>query len=781
MNRNKIKKLFALAVISGALMTGIKSEAYAVVTDYAIKVNDQVYSYNQNDLTNSFLDYKINKPAKLYEDFKTKLKDGNGFYAFKDDKKGFIPYETLEKGLLQAKNDKKAFNVDKVIEMDDCKAIEVSSVKEIKVNEKDEISEVLIKKEDENKDNKNDDNKVKNEETVTSKSTTSSSKSSGGSSSRRSSSSERRVETKKEQAVNPKQKKEEVQKKPEVEKNKEEKKAEQAVNPEQKKEEVEKKLEVEKDKEEKTNSMIPKITEGKRCAVEKNEKPASITSGKSIKLKSEITQVAQKSYPLINQETTVFIRGVVENDGKIEVAGQNIEVKKGDKYSVVADKIKEHFKNNEDWQVEHKYVQAGYQSNLTFKAKKVRDHVDNLFVSGNGIEFFNIKNEAYGFKGIMENREVCTATVLEDCKKNETINIKVSSDIVNKTFAILKVEVKSGESKNTLAERIATQLKANEEIKRYFTIQNNKDKIVLTQKNIADKLDLKVTIENEEKSQSEDNREKSHESVSAPVNKEAENLKGKQVEEEQKKQQEGQIKQIQPEKQQDEKEKIKNQENTLLLEVESIKEGSVVQPSINQEGYLAFKFKGEKQDKLNKEQEIKVLDKTIKLEKGDDSSKIKTKILEAFKDHKEWNFDIGYVVVEGNGASVKYDCKRAQENVDKFAEDTDEIKFIQDNRISGDPGKEEVKEQFQIVVKKPSSEKTTINITLKLKGTSSVLGQVKVEIEAKETVEQVAKNIAKALKGNNNISRLYTIEVKQANIVLTQNKASGNQTEVIIK
>ncbi|WP_053069912.1 hypothetical protein [Clostridium novyi] len=778
MNKNKIRKLFAVAVISGALMTGLKSEAYAVVTDYAIKVNDQVYSYNQNNLISSFLDYKINKPAKLYEDFKSKLKAGNGFYAFKDDKKGFIPYETLEKGFLEAKYSKKTFNIDKIIEMDDCKAIEVNSVKEIKINEKNEISEVLTKKEDENKDNKNDDNKAKSEETVTSKSTTSSSKSSGGSSSRRSSSSKRREEPKKE-VVNQEPKKEEAQKKPEVVKDKEENKVDQVVKPEEKKEEVQKKPEVEKNKEEKTNSMIPKITEGKKCVVEKNEKPASITSGKDVKLKSEITQVAQKSYPSINQETTVFIRGVVENDGKIEVAGQKIEVKKDDKYSVVADKIKEHFKNNEHWEVEHKYVQAGYQSNLTFKAKKAEDHVGNLFVSGNGIEFFNIKNEAYGFKGIREDREVCTVTVLDECKKNETINIKVSSDIVNKTFATLKLEVKSGETKNILAQRIATELKANKEIKRCFTVENNEDKIVLTQNNIADKLNLKVTIENEEKSQNEDNREKSHESVSAPVNKEAENLKQKQVEEEQKKQQEGQIKQIQPENQQSEKEKIKNQQNTLLIETESIKEGSVVQPSTVQEGHFGFKFKGEKQNKLNKDQEIKVLDKVIKLEKGDDSSKIKSKILEAFKDHKDWNFDIGYVVVEEKGASVGYICKRAQENVDKFAEDTDEIKFIQDNRTSGDPGKEEVKEQFQIVVKKPSSEKTTINITLKLKGTSNVLGQVNVEIEAKETVEQVAQNIAKALKSN--ISRLYNIEVKQANVILTQKEASRYQTEVIIK
>ncbi|GAB6148833.1 hypothetical protein [Clostridium novyi] len=795
MNKNKIRKLFAVAVISGALMTGLKSEAYAVVTDYAIKVNDQVYSYNQNNLISSFLDYKINKPAKLYEDFKSKLKAGNGFYAFKDDKKGFIPYETLEKGFLEAKYSKKTFNIDKIIEMDDCKAIEVNSVKEIKINEKNEISEVLTKKEDENKDNKND-NKAKSEETVTSKSTTSSSKSSGGSSSRRSSSSKRREEPKKE-VVNQEPKKEEVQKKPEVVKDKKQKKEEavnqepkkEVVNQEPKKEEIQKKPEVVKDKEEKKleeknkrEEVFPQIAQGKRGEVKENEKPQPITSGKNVKLKSEITQVSQKQYTPVYQVTTVFIMGTVENDGTIDVAGEKVEVKKGDDYSKVAQKIRDKFKNNEDWNVESKYVQSGYKYNLTFTSKKIKNHVDNLFTSGNGIEFANVINEQYGFKGISPKQEVCTVTVLNDSTEKQILNIKVYGEAVNREFCAISVELESNDTKEKIAEKIAAKLKQNSEINRLFTsVENNGDKVILKQRQV-DKMNLKVTIEDSSKKQE---KIASESVVKSQVNDDEQ----RQLQEQKDKKTEEEREKSALKKQQEDSEVLKKEQTEQVQNEEikivskQIKEGTTGEKGTNQTGTLGFIFKGTAKDKLTKNQKAEILDKTIEFESGDDSSKIKSKILKAFEGHQDWKFEVNYVVSEAQGARVKYTCNKIQEDVpsEEFAKDTDEIKFMISNDMSGSIGKPEQKEELEIVVEKLANKNATLDITLSVATNKSNLGNVKVQIKEKDNLEDVAKKIEEALKANTRISRLYAIKAEGSKVTLIQNIASKDQTDITIK
>ncbi|WP_158072902.1 hypothetical protein, partial [Clostridium haemolyticum] len=114
-------------------------------------------------------------------------------------------------------------------------------------------------------------------------------------------------------------------------------------------------------------------------------------------------------------------------------------------------------------------------------------------------------------------------------------------------------------------------------------------------------------------------------------------------------------------------------------------------------GDLAFKFKGKGQNKLQNPQTIKILDKTIQLDAGDDSSKIKTKILKAFEGNQDWIFGVGYVVIEENGASVQYKCKEIMENVDKLAEDTSEIKFIQEDEDMGTLGVAEKKKCVKLL------------------------------------------------------------------------------------
>ncbi|MCD3193719.1 hypothetical protein G8S49_03630 [Clostridium botulinum C] len=435
----KIKEFCVAATLSGALMVSLHTTAYAVITDYTIKVNEQIFSYNQNELEKSFLSYKSGEKSRLYEDFRSKLNEGNGFYAFKDDKKGFIPYKTVEKGFLESKYNSKSFNIDEFIESDTCKSVEVQSVNKVNIDEKNEI----IIKENISTENK----EIKKQEESTSTSSTSSS------SSRRirSSSSSKRnkvIEVKKEEKI----------------------------------------VQVEKAEQEK-QAQIQRESEVK---INQQKEEQKLVAKSDVLIKSEITQTAQKSRRGNYQVTTVMIEGTVQANGVFQVAGERVEVQKGDDYSRVADKIYNKFKNNENWLVEFKYVQAGYKANITFTSKKIREHVNSLVVSGNGIKF-KYKNEEHGTLPIAEKAEICTVTVLDTSKSNNTLKIKVSSNVINKTFATLSAKLESGDSKETIAEKISNALRSNANITRYFIVKNHGSQIVLTER-IADKLNLKVEL-----------------------------------------------------------------------------------------------------------------------------------------------------------------------------------------------------------------------------------------------------------------------------------------------
>ncbi|KEI15274.1 hypothetical protein [Clostridium novyi] len=489
--KNKIKNFCVAATLSGALMASLHTTAYAVITDYAIKINEQIFSYNQNELEKSFLSYKSGEKSRLYEDFRSKLSEGNGFYAFKDDKKGFIPYKTVEKGFLESKYNSKSFNIDEFIESDTCKSVEVQSVNKVNIDEKNEI----IIKENISTENK----EIKKQEESTSTSSTSSS------SSRRirSSSSSKRnkvIEVKKEEKI--------VQ----VEKAEQEKQAQIQRESEAKRKQEEKGAQVQKERElVEKKAKEQKAEEERRAQAEKaeQEKQAQIQRESEVKInqqkeeqklvaksnaliKSEITQTAQKSRLGNYQVTTVMIQGTVKENGVFQVAGERVEVQKGDDYSKVAHKIYNKFKNNENWLVEFKYVQAGYKANITFTSKKIREHVNSLVVSGNGIEF-KYTNEEYGTLPIGEMAEICTVTVLDNSKLNNTLKIKVSSDVINQTFATLSVKLESGDSKEKIAEKISNALRSNFNISQYFNVKNQGSQIILTQK-VAYKLNLKVEL-----------------------------------------------------------------------------------------------------------------------------------------------------------------------------------------------------------------------------------------------------------------------------------------------
>ncbi|KEH98718.1 hypothetical protein [Clostridium massiliodielmoense] len=756
MNRGKIKKIFAMAVISGTLMVGAKNTAYAVITDYAIKLDNQVYSYNKSQLEESFLNYKAGEDAKLYEDFHSKLGSSKGFYAFKDDKRGFVSYEAIEKGFLKSKDDKKSFDVEKFVENDKSESLEVKETKEVVVNDKGSL-EVKENKQDTVKDSKIESNDQKG--------------SSDSSSSSKGSSSSKRNKGEKKTRVVPVADK--------VVENRQPAEKEEAV-------------EVDNKVRQPMPAIIPEGEKPKEVEVPKAE--AQVSEG-SIRIKSETTQTAQKFRLATNQVTTILIEGTVENNGSMEISGKSIPVNKGDKYHNVADKIYNAFKENEDWSVEYKYVQSGYKSNLTFTSKKHRNHIDFNLQNSNGIVFKTI-NEEYGQKAIGSRMEICTVTVLDNCTDNTTLKIKVLSDILNKTFAVTSVDVQKGDTKEKIAEKITTQLKSEANVTQYFNVKNEGVVITLTQKE-ADPINLKVTMENVNKKVVEP-AVVPVEKVPVPrpeVNDDAERqaaLKKQQQLEEERQAQKNREAEEAAERAKIEKEReaeVQNQE--IQIESKCIEKGSTVEFGRVQTGNLAFKLQGKATDglredqeaKLTKDQTAKILDKTIEFKAGDDSSKIKSKILKVFEGHKDWVFEVGFVVIENHGASVKYTCNKIQDDVygEKFAKDTEEIKFMQSNVTSGEVGKPEVKEKLEIAVKKLSNRKSTVNISIKIKGQQKESGNVNVEIEAKDSVDQVAQKIAIALKGNDEISRLYKIEVQKDKVILTQNMASKNETEITIK
>lgn len=198
-------------------------------------------------------------------------------------------------------------------------------------------------------------------------------------------------------------------------------------------------------------------------------------------------------------------------------------------------------------------------------------------------------------------------------------------------------------------------------------------------------------------------------------------------------------------------------------------------------GDLAFKFKGKGQNKLQNPQTIKILDKTIQLDAGDDSSKIKTKILKAFEGNKDWIFGVGYVVIEENGARVQYKCKKIMENVDKLAEDTSEIKFIQVDEDMGTLGVAEKKEVCEVTVNSASNKQETINFTLKDTRANITLAKVTINVNPQDDTRKIAELLYNELKSK--ASRLYDIKLEKENskIILKQRLAINAGTTVSIE
>ncbi|KEI03219.1 cell envelope integrity protein TolA [Clostridium botulinum D/C] len=759
--KKRIKEFCVAATLSGALMAGLHTTVYAVITDYAIKVNEQIFAYNQNELEQSFLNYKSGEKSRLYEDFRSKLSEGNGFYAFKDDKKGFVPYEAVEKGFLKSKdNNNKSFNINKFVEEHTCKPVEVQIVRKVSIDEKNEI----IIKENNTTNNKEVNKEIKKEEKPQN---TSSSSSRGGSSGSSSSSKE----------VKPS-----INKVPEIKK--EEKQPLPAVIPEGNREEVKKVVQPE-----------PQISQGK------------------VSIKSQITQTAQRPRLANYQVTTIIIEGTVENDGIFEIAGERLEVKKGDSYSKVADKIYNKFKNNENWEVIFKYVQSGYKANLTFTSKKLREHIDSLVVNGNGIKF-KAAHEQYGKLAISERREICTVTVLNNSESNNTLKIKVSSDILRNTFATLSVEIKAGDSKEKIAEKISNELKKNANITQYFTVKNSGSQIMLTQK-LADSINLTVTAEGTEnklvkpvkevveKQQSEEEKraqaQKEQQDRQAQLQREAE-AKRQQAEKEaqiqkereaaekkakeqqqaeeekraqaQRKEQERQIqlqKEAEAKKQQEEAQRLAEVKSNMLIKSEITREpkrgvsGSYQSTTILIQGTVI------------KKGQIQIAGETVEVEQGDNYSKVADKIYRKFQNNENWEVNFKYIQV-GVKSNLNFTSKKIKEHVDSLVQNGNGLNFASTNERFGSVGVAEVKGESTITVLNTSTENKNVKLKIENKVKTLPPFEIQIQLNKQDSKEKIAEKIAQALQNDQRVSRYYQIKNNGLKVTLTQKNLDMNNS-----
>ncbi|NFV47316.1 transglutaminase [Clostridium botulinum] len=129
MNKKSLKVLSIGAILGSIMQVGMPLSAEAAVDAYIIKVSQEIYSYNKDEVIEDFLNYKAGYKSNLYNDFYIKLKMANGFYSFHDKKTGYIKYEDVENKYLESKLKNKKFDAEKFTESNECKLIEVNWTK----------------------------------------------------------------------------------------------------------------------------------------------------------------------------------------------------------------------------------------------------------------------------------------------------------------------------------------------------------------------------------------------------------------------------------------------------------------------------------------------------------------------------------------------------------------------------------------------------------------------------------------------------------------------------
>ncbi|KEI16561.1 hypothetical protein [Clostridium haemolyticum] len=495
----------------------------------------------------------------------------------------------------------------------------------------------------------------------------------------------------------------------------------------------------------------------------------------------------------------------LQNPQTIKILDKTIQLNAGDDSSIIKRKILNAFEGNSDWKFDIGYVVVeGCGASVEYTCKRVMENVDKFAEDTSEIKFIQ-EDDCKGTLGVLEEKEVCEVTVNSASNKQETIKVTLKDTKANITLATATININPQDDTRKIAELLYNELKSKASRLYDIKLEKESSKIILKQR-LA--MNAGTTVILDEKITDDINHELVKEEKGNEVIKNVEYIQPSTQE----------VKDVQPEPLKEDKEEnhskekkeepiVKNEELPKKIEVverdnEAKKEefiaekqdeknleiqSNLVQSYVRgergqiQTGHLAFKFKGKGQNKLQNPQTIKILDKTIQLNAGDDSSIIKRKILNAFEGNSDWKFDIGYVVVEGCGASVEYTCKRVMENVDKFAEDTSEIKFIQEDDCKGTLGVLEEKEVCEVTVNSASNKQETIKVTLKDTKANITLATATININPQDDTRKIAELLYNELKSK--ASRLYDIKLEKesSKIILKQRLAMNAGTIVSIE
>ncbi|AAO35097.1 hypothetical protein DP149_04145 [Clostridium tetani] len=176
--------------------------------------------------------------------------------------------------------------------------------------------------------------------------------------------------------------------------------------------------------------------------------------------------------------------------------------------------------------------------------------------------------------------------------------------------------------------------------------------------------------------------------------------------------------------------------------------------------------------------ELKVADKMVSVEKGDDNLKVANKIVKAFEDDEDWTAEKIYIVRAGENPSsnVTFTSKKVREHVDNLGESGHGIVFSQANEETGDTGISEVKEICNVTVTKGATKNGEIKVSIKDTKNNRTLSSVSINVAKGDDTKKVAEAISNAFKNDAQSKRLYKIELQKDNsrIVLTQSVADNN-------
>ncbi|NEZ47187.1 cell wall-binding repeat-containing protein [Clostridium niameyense] len=187
---------------------------------------------------------------------------------------------------------------------------------------------------------------------------------------------------------------------------------------------------------------------------------------------------------------------------------------------------------------------------------------------------------------------------------------------------------------------------------------------------------------------------------------------------------------------------------------------------------------------IKNEHDITIAGKQVKVKSGDNATAIKHKIIEIFKDNKDWDVENIYIVEQGNKPStVSFTSKHYENNINDLAQNTDEVKFEQRDESYGRKPIYEIKEICNINVIGVSNKQETIKVNVSAEKNHVLNQTVNIDVKPTDTTKDVARSIYNAFKKNGTLIHVYnmTLDERNSRIILTQKMGELLDTKVTIK